>query len=192
MRKHKNPFHKVKACPGCDLKLHKSKCKSGQVIGRGDIPADLLFIGEAPGKTEDMLGEPFVGPCGNLLQQMIDDACTMAGVLKELKYYITNTVLCRPWIWDEDDEKFGDNRRPNEEEVLACMPNIVEIAKVIRPSLVVFVGKISEQYYQKEFPESISITHPDYHLKFGGKSSPYYRTDIRVLCDAFEEFYAKV
>jgi len=187
--KRKDIFYRVRLCPGCELKIHKTRRNSKQVIGRGDIPSDLLFIGEAPGKTEDMLGEPFVGPSGNLLETMIKEASFAAGVQRHLNYFITNTVLCRPWIWDEEDELCGQNRKPSEDEVLACMPNVIEIARVVRPSLVIFVGKVSEQYYKREFPESISINHPAFHLRFGGKSSPYYRTDVRVLADTFKEFY---
>lgn len=189
MIKHKSIFHRVLACPGCELQLHKTLMKSKQVIGRGDIPADLLFLGEAPGKTEDILGEPFVGPSGNLLEAMISDAVKMSCISQRLKYYVTNTVLCRPWIWDEDDEMYGNNRKPREEEVLSCMPNILEIARLIQPSLVVFVGKVSAQYYHKEFPHFISMYHPAFHLRYGGKASPYYRSDIRTLSDAFKGMY---
>jgi len=187
--KHKCNFAKVKLCPGCELKLHKTRSKSKQVIGRGSVPADILFLGEAPSKTEDMLGEPFIGPEGSLLEMMLDEAILYSEIKRQLNYYITNTVLCRPWIWNADDELYGINRKPSEDEVLACMPNIIEVARMVKPSLVVFVGKVSEQYYKKEFPESISILHPSFHLKFGGKGSPYYRTDLRILVDTFKEVY---
>ena len=189
MLKKKNKFWKVKKCPGCELKEHKTRKSSKQVIGRGSVPADIMFIGEAPGKTEDMLGEPFVGPAGNILEMMLNEAMDYAKVRKQLKYFITTTVLCRPWVWDEEDELCGQNRKPSEDEVLACMPNVIEIARVVKPSLVVFLGKVGEQYYGKEFPNTISIFHPAFHLRFGGKASPYYRTDLRILADTFKEFY---
>lgn len=189
MIKHKNLFSRIRACPGCELKTHKTRSKSYQVIGRGDVPADLLFIGEAPGKSEDMIGEPFVGPAGNLLEAMIKEASGMAGIYERLSYYVTNTVLCRPWIWDECDELYGQNRKPKEEEVLACMPNVLEIARIVNPILVVFVGKVSEQYYAKEFSHTTSLYHPAFHLRYGGRSSPYYRTDMRILSDALKEIY---
>jgi len=179
----------VKLCPGCELKKHKTRKGSRQVIGRGSVPADILFLGEAPGKTEDLIGEAFIGASGNLLEIMLKEAIAFSQIKSQLKFYITNTVLCRPWIWDEEDELHGQNRKPSEDEVLACMPNIIEIAKIVKPSLVVFLGKVSEQYYNREFPHTVSIFHPAYHLRFGGKVSPYYRTDLRILADAFKNLY---
>lgn len=178
--KHKNPFAKIKLCSGCRLKSHRRK----QVIGRGDAPATILFIGEGPGKTEDLLGEPFVGPSGNLLDQMIQDASAMAWTSPP-SYYITNMVLCRPWIWQDSDPDCGHDREPTKQEVLACMPNVMEIARIVKPKLVIFFGRVAESYYKKEFPDRIRITHPAAHLRYGGKSSPTYMQDIRTLSEVF-------
>lgn len=178
--KHKNPLAKVKFCPGCTLRPHRRK----QVIGRGSVPAKLLFIAEAPGKTEDLLGEAMVGPSGNLLEKMIEDAAILSN-MKPPSYYITNCVLCRPWIWDENHEDYGRGREPAENEILACMPNVLTIARIVNPELVVFIGRISERYYKKEFVNNLHITHPAFHLRFGGKASPMYQQDVRTLSEAY-------
>lgn len=180
-------FKKVKACPGCRLMKHRRR----QVIGKGSIPATLLFIGEGPGKTEDLTGEPFTGISGNLLDRMIEDACDLAEC-DPPSYYITNTVLCRAWIWDEENEDFGKDREPKRSEVLACKKNVLEIARIVKPKMVVFVGQVAKMYYSGEFPVHAKITHPAAHMRFGGftcgQASPYYQTDIRTLADLFEEY----
>lgn len=168
-------------CKGCKLKHHRRKI----VIGRGSIPARILFIGEGPGKTEDLLGEPFVGVSGNLLNTMIEEAAQEAGV-KPPSYYLTNIVFCRPWIWREDDPEYGRKRDPFRSEILACMPYVMRIVKQVRPELVVFVGRMAENYYRKEFRDGLHITHPAAHLRFGGRCSPTYALDVRNLSEAFK------
>lgn len=180
--KYKNPFKNIKTCPGCILKDHSRK----QVIGKGSIPAKILFLGDGPNKTEDLLGESLIGPPGDLLEQMIQDSCIM--INRQIpSYYITNIVLCRPWIWDTSDPDYSHNREPSKQEVLACMANIIEITKVIKPKLVVFLSRIVEAYYHKEFSVYTRITHPSIHLRYGGKSSPTYMQDIRTLSEALRK-----
>jgi len=181
--KKKNRFAKIKLCKGCRLKGHRRN----QVIGRGDVPAKILFIGEGPGKTEDLLGEPFVGPSGNLLELMLQDASDLAKVPPP-SYFITNTVMCRPWIWNENDSEYGHGREPTKHEALSCMANVMEVAKIVEPAIVIFVGRVAESFYKKEFPESLRITHPAAHLRFGGKCSPTYMQDIRALSEVFKRY----
>jgi uracil-DNA glycosylase family 4 len=180
--KHKNKFAKIKRCPGCELQGHR-KC---QVVGRGKTPAEVLFIGEGPNKTEDLLGQLMVGPPGALLDEMIKDASVLINETTPT-YYLTNGVLCRPWIWDVYNKDFNRNREASKQEILACMPNIIEIARIVKPSLVVFIGRSIEKFYRKEFPDNVHISHPEFHLSFGGKSSPTYLQDVRTLSEAFKE-----
>jgi len=65
------------------------------------------------------------------------------------------------------------------------MPNVLHIARIVKPKLVIFVGRVAESYYRKEFPGSIRITHPAVHLRYGGKTSPFYMQDIRTLSEVF-------
>ena len=82
-------------CTACELSKHRRN----MVIGRGSIPADALFLGEAPGESEDTIGEAFVGKSGKMLDEMVLEACRNQPVPS---YFISNAVLCRPWVWDKD------------------------------------------------------------------------------------------
>lgn len=174
---------KLKKCNGCSI----AQRRRNRVVGRGVIPADILFLGEAPGKAEDMLGEPFVGPSGKLLEQMIRDTATRMGLKGSPSYYITNSVWCRPFVQDEMDDAYLENREPTREEVLKCMPNVIKIARDVKPKIVVFIGKFAEKYYKKEFEISTRILHPAFLLRHGGMNSPYYLTTLRVLQEVFTQ-----
>lgn len=169
-------------CNRCEI----SKRRRNIVQGRGDIPADLLFIGEAPGKSEDLLGEPFVGPSGKLLDTMINDVTARLKISQKVTYFITNVILCRPFILDESEDAFGDNRKPSDIEILNCFENVLNICKKINPKFVVFVGEIAERTFEKEFPNSIRIYHPAFLLRNGGQRSQFYPTNIRLLEKAFK------
>jgi DNA polymerase len=153
-------------CKACHLALSAKQ----RVIGRGSTPSKILFIGEAPGASEDALGKPFVGPSGKLLDEMIEKA----GI--DMSYYITNCVQCRP----------PENRDPTNLEVLSCMENVLKIADEVRPEHVVFIGRIAERYYKKHFPNGVMIIHPAAILRTGGKGSPLFLDNVRkleALCD---------
>lgn len=105
------------------------------VFGVGNPDADLLFIGEAPGKNEDLQGEPFVGAAGKFLNEML------ASIGLERKdIYITNIVKYRP----------PENRDPEAEEKAAFMPYLERQIKVIKPKLVVFLGRHSMMAFLPE------------------------------------------
>ncbi len=96
------------------------------VPGDGNPNADLLFVGEAPGKNEDIQGLPFVGAAGKFLNEML------AGIgLKREDIYITNIVKYRP----------PANRDPAPQEIEAFVPYLKEQVKIIRPKMVVFLGR---------------------------------------------------
>jgi len=155
----------VTKCMKCSAALTRRKI----VIGRGSIPAKILFIGEAPGRTEDLFGEPFVGRSGRLLESML----LKAGIVD--KYYITNCLRCRPT--DSADQ----NREPTGDEVLACMPNVLHMASRVHPEIVVFIGKVAESYYKKHFPITASILHPSFVLRKGGENSPWFEHNVSIL-----------
>lgn len=141
------------------------------VVGRGDIPADLLFIGEAPGKSEDILGEAFIGAAGKLLEIMLKRAG-----LQSCKKYITNCILCRPC-----EGRGTDNRQPKSEEVLACRKNIFTIIRFVNPRQVIFIGQVAKKYFGRDFPNALTITHPAALLREGGQASPSFLHNIRIL-----------
>jgi len=163
-------------CKGCDLKSTRTK----RVPGRGQWPAEVLFIGEAPGKTEDILGEAFVGPNGKLLQRGIQDAERMSGASAP-SYYITNVVACRPC-----DAHAGPNREPTAEEALACWPRLKFTYDRVQPDFVVFLGKVAEKHCKRAWPNAVSLVHPAFVLRCGGTTSSAYRTFVRGLATVFK------
>ncbi|MGN6553441.1 MAG: uracil-DNA glycosylase, partial [Verrucomicrobiota bacterium] len=97
----------------------------------GNINAELMFVGEAPGADEDEQGEPFVGKAGQLLTKIIQ---TMG--LSRDSVYIANILKCRP---DTPGQSAG-NRKPTAEEMQTCIPYLQEQIDLIRPKLLVALG----------------------------------------------------
>jgi len=102
------------------------------VVGEGSATADIMFIGEAPGKNEDEQGIPFVGAAGKLLAEMLR---TIG--LKREDIYITNIVKYRP----------PDNRDPLPEEINACMPWLHAEIRIIKPKVIVTLGRHAMEHF---------------------------------------------
>jgi uracil-DNA glycosylase len=158
----------IKSCKDCSLWSTRRMV----VLGRGKLPADILVLGEAPGKTEDLIGQAFIGPAGKLLDQMLSEAG-----LTKYSIYSTNTVLCHP-----TDHIGGQDRSPNENEILKCMVNVSALIRVASPHVLVVAGEIPKQYYGKmNVCPVIKIQHPSFILRQGGKASPYYTKNLQSL-----------
>lgn len=114
----------VSCCSKCEL--HTSRTQA--VFGVGDHDADLLIIGEAPGRDEDLQGEPFVGRAGQLLNAML----AAIGYQRE-QVYIANILKCRP----------PNNRDPRLEESEACNPWLQQQIELIRPGVILALGRIA-------------------------------------------------
>ena len=162
-------------CQRCNLAKHRTK----QVVGRGYIPADALFIGEGPGTSEDTLGIPFVGPSGRLLDEAIQD--TQAFHVTVPRYYITNTVQCRPC-----DSKDGPNRQPTSEEAWQCWSNLEAIHRKVKPKEIIYLGKVAEKFCKKAWPHGVLFYHPAYLLRRGGTGTPLYFGFVRDLAEVFK------
>ncbi|MEN6628418.1 MAG: uracil-DNA glycosylase [Sulfuricella sp.] len=117
----------VANCTACGL--HKTRTQT--VFGVGDENADWLFVGEAPGADEDAQGEPFVGQAGKLLDNMLKSI----GLQRNKNVYIANVLKCRP----------PGNRNPQPEEVAKCIPYLERQIALIRPKLIVALGKFAAQ-----------------------------------------------
>lgn len=115
---------KTRACTRCEL---VSTCVQ-VVSGEGDANAEIMFIGEGPGKNEDTQGRPFVGAAGKLLNQLIESIN-----LKRENVYIANVVKCRP----------PNNRDPLPQEVAACWPWLEKQIFLIKPKLIITLGRHS-------------------------------------------------
>src|SRR5438132_720823 len=107
---------------------HLASSRKTVVFGVGDINAQLMFIGEAPGADEDAQGEPFVGKAGQLLTKIIQTA----GLSRD-SVYIANILKCRP---DTPGETSG-NRKPTPEEMQTCIPYLHEQIDLIQPKAIV-------------------------------------------------------
>ena len=115
---------KIGKCEKCPL--HENRTNT--VPGEGNAEADLLFIGEGPGKKEDELARPFVGPAGKLLEELLGTIN-----LTREDVFIANVVKCRP----------PGNRDPLPEEVEACWPYLQQQVALINPKLIILLGRHS-------------------------------------------------
>jgi DNA polymerase len=114
----------VASCTKCEL--HQSRTQT--VFGVGDRHANLLIIGEAPGRDEDLRGEPFVGRAGQLLNAML-----LAIGFEREQVYIANILKCRP----------PNNRDPRVEEAVACSPYLQAQIELIQPKVILALGRIA-------------------------------------------------
>ncbi|HTR41096.1 MAG TPA: uracil-DNA glycosylase [Pseudomonadales bacterium] len=119
---------RVMACVKCE---HLASSRKNVVFGVGNIDAQLMFVGEAPGADEDIQGEPFVGRAGELLTKIIQ-----AMGLQRSDVYIANILKCRP---DTPGQSSG-NRKPTTEEMAVCVPYLHEQIDLIRPRVLVALG----------------------------------------------------
>lgn len=143
----------------------------------------LMLIGEAPGETEDLVGRPFAGRSGRLLDQAIHDAVGGRYDL-EVPYLITNALACRPI----DSE--GYNRIPTEEEIANCRPRVLSLIKLAKPKVVLCLGKTAERFglSLETYDGTLLYTyHPSYLLRSGGVSSTRYPDYVLQIRSAFKQ-----
>jgi len=117
----------VASCTKCGL----SETRTNTVFGEGDINADLMFIGEAPGADEDKTGRPFVGRAGKLLTKMIE-----AMGIKREDVFIANILKCRP----------PSNRNPEKIEMEQCTPYLDKQIEMIQPKVICTLGSFATRY----------------------------------------------
>ena len=113
------------SCTGCGL----CETRHNVVFGVGRVDTDVLFVGEGPGEQEDLQGEPFVGPAGKLL----DDMLSILDLDRNTNCYIANIVKCRP----------PRNRDPLETEQEACIGYLRNQVALIKPKIIVCLGRIA-------------------------------------------------
>ncbi|HEY2797683.1 MAG TPA: uracil-DNA glycosylase [Thermoanaerobaculia bacterium] len=116
----------LEGCPRCKL----SKSRTNIVFGQGNPQAELMFVGEAPGRDEDEQGLPFVGRAGQLLTKIIE-----AMGYKREQVFIANVLKCRP----------PNNRNPEPDEVASCRPFLEEQIRLIAPRVIVTLGTFAAQ-----------------------------------------------
>ena len=168
----------VSNCKDCEL--HKTRTQT--VFGCGNEQSDWLFIGEAPGKDEDLKGEPFVGRAGRLLNEVI-----FSLGLKREEVYIANILKCRP----------PNNRDPSQDEIQSCTTYLQQQIKMISPKIIIAVGRVAAQHllntdltmaklrgtvhsYGSESIPLITIYHPAYLLRSPSKKYKVW-SDLQVV-----------
>ena len=162
-------------CTKCPL----AEGRTQVVFGVGSPQADLLFIGEGPGREEDLAGEPFVGRSGKLLDRLMAEEIG----LTRAECYIANVVKCRP----------PNNRDPAPKEIAACRPYLDEQIELIGPSVIVTLGNFSTklllestqgiralrgQVFERGRARVVPTYHPAYVLRAGGEAMAEMRADL--------------
>lgn len=161
--RHHNDWSECSLCPLADTRCNV-------VLFRGQLPASLLFIGEAPGTSEDVIGYPFKGESGLLLRELCKRVTNgFYPGQKPLKkgfpnYAITNALGCVPL---KNNGTGPTLRPPTSAEMKKCRPRVAEFITICKPKLIVFLGKIAVQSSLSLVPQGCSylnLTHPSYIL----------------------------
>lgn len=176
------------SCAKCNL------CQDAttHVLARGSIPADILFIGEAPGHSEDQLGFPFIGPSGKLLDKIIEESMSFDGKRygKRYSYCISNIVACIPITSTTD----ATLRPPTQDEANACSERLVELNNMVQPKGIVRLGKVAANLYAHCDVDCniavLDLYHPAYLLRKGGQS--HRNLDYKRTWMALREFTDKL
>ncbi len=173
-------------CASCSL----AESRTNVVFGVGNRNAELMFIGEGPGEQEDLSGEPFVGPAGLLLNAYL----SAIGIPRE-EVYIANILKCRP----------PHNRDPKPEEEDACLPWLRRQTALIRPRIIVCLGRIAAKriitpdfritrehgvWYEKGAYRLIATYHPSALLRDPSKRPEAYR-DFIEIADAYAALHGQ-
>ncbi|MHB0976439.1 MAG: uracil-DNA glycosylase family protein [Candidatus Aquicultorales bacterium] len=167
--------NEVLSCTKCDL----SATRTNVVFGGPNLDADLMFIGEAPGRNEDEQGEPFVGAAGKLLTRLL-----WSIGLKRQDVFIGNVLKCRP----------PGNRDPKPEEIQVCKSFLIRQIQLIRPKVICTLGNFStrlvlgkevsiSRVHGVEFKGKNSIVLPTYHPA----AALYARTTMEALEADFQK-----
>jgi uracil-DNA glycosylase len=173
-------------CDRCIL----SHCRKKVVMARGSVPCDVLLVGEAPGESEDVLGQPFVGPAGKLLDKVLQNALpghwsldttskgkrtpAYARIDRRWHHHLalcfTNLVGCIP----REEGRFTKAAQPPDDAIEACRPRLEALIEMCRPRLIVAVGAMARDWLEQgskysvkiprgedgSLPKQIDVTHP--------------------------------
>lgn len=179
-------------CQRCPLAANRTHA----VVGRGNPQAEIMIIGEAPGKNEDETGLPFVGRSGQLLENIL----ASVQLSTDTDIYIANICKCRP----------PENRVPIGEEIAACKPYLLEQIRLVNPKIILLTGatsvksvigdkrpitKIRGQWLEWEGRLCMPIFHPSYLLRNPSREqgAPKWLMwqDIQKVRDKLDEIKTK-
>ena len=125
---------RIRVCDRCPL--HRTRTQA--VPGAGPVSARIMLVGEAPGRREDLSGQPFVGAAGKFLDELLASIG-----LSRADVYITNVVKSRPVSGPPP----GRNRTPAPAEIAACAPWLEDQLRLLRPKVIVTLGRIALEYF---------------------------------------------
>tara|TARA_B100000073_G_C23732613_1_gene571332 strand:- start:2421 stop:2927 length:507 start_codon:yes stop_codon:yes gene_type:complete len=161
------------------------------VIGRGNVFADLLVVGEAPGLEEDKVGKPFIGRSGKLLS----DLFIKSGINEDRDVYFCNVLKCRP----------PNNRKPSKKEMIIHTPWVIQQIKVVNPRIVLLTGttamiailnvkepisKVRGKWIKKGGIYYFTIFHPSYLMRFSrDESKNAYGLTLKDLLNVKSKLY---
>lgn len=137
--KFKQRWKDCQECPLCESRKHMA-------LYRGSLPCDVLFVGEAPGPSENAFGSPFVGPAGDLLEEIISDTKTRLTDNDnpwDFSYGFLNLVCCYP----KDGNKF---RQPIKKEIVACRERLIWNVRIAKPRFIILVGLLAHRHFPKD------------------------------------------
>jgi len=174
---------KIRSCTKCDL----AEGRLNAVPGEGPQHSDIMFVGEAPGASEDELGRPFIGQSGKLLTEIMESV----GMNRE-NNFITSILKCRP----------PENRNPGKEEIRACAPYVLAQMDSISPIVLVTLGNVAYEFFATTFylpKKTVGDVHgkvfrlhstgcrfliPTYHpagLLYNRKLIPEFKEDMKTV-----------
>ena len=178
---HRKRWINCTRCPLCETRKEVVLYRGW--IDRERIPCDVLFVGEAPGTSENTLGKPFIGPAGKLLDRAIEDA---GGDVERIRLGFTNTLACIPL--DEDGRKVSEVEDWPKEALLRCSPRLLELIEVAEPLKIVAVGVIAEKHLKKlSVNIDAEILHPAAILRANpAQQGLMYQRTVVALREVFE------
>lgn len=188
-----NPFNHLvrdwQSCTACGLCQRRKQV----VFARGTMPATVCFIGEAPGRSEDAVGYPFVGRSGELLQHWIDSTRKRLGrtLGPRFSYCIINVVGCLPESQDPDEDNQWDIRAPTESEAAHCANRLQDLIYLTQPRTLILLGKTAEKLTNTGTYPTLALWHPSYVLRNGGKGTPKDHETILRLTEHLKPFLHK-
>ena len=176
--------HSCEDCTACPLHATRTNC----VFGVGNPESKLMFVGEAPGEQEDLSGIPFVGRAGKLLDKYLE----YVDIPRE-DVYIANILKCRP----------PQNRDPQESEQDLCIDYLREQVRIIRPKMIVCLGRIAAMrlikpdykitrehgiWVQKGAFEMTAVYHPSLLLRGNTTYKEQMLTDMKVVAEKYRKY----
>ena len=159
-------YKNCKKCSKCSLRNTATQV----VPGEGDKNADIMFIGEGPGKNEDIKGVPFCGAAGKLLDTLLASID-----LKRENVFITNMVRCRP----------PNNRDPRDDEMKACKEWTNKFIKVVNPKVFVLLGRFAMAKFFPQF--KISKVHGNAYQKWGKTFVIQYHPAVALYNSSYKD-----